>query len=277
MIAHARNRPKLIVPSIVALVIALVGTAAAQPSTKPAAGRTFRDCEYCPEMVVIPAGSFTMGSPASEPWRGTYEGPQHRVTIGYSFAVGKYPVTRDEYARFASETSANFGWQHPGIAQTGRDPVVNVSWDDAKAYVAWLSQKTGHSYRLLSESEYEYADRAGTSTAYWWGDDWNCSHANAGGCGHNGTVPVGSYPPNAFGLYDMAGNVFEWTEDSWNASYAGAPVDGTPRTTGTFGLWVLRGGSWVVGGESLRSASRVVNDTGLLNSGGAGFRVARTL
>jgi formylglycine-generating enzyme required for sulfatase activity/serine/threonine protein kinase len=244
----------------------------------PTAGKTFRDCADCPEMIVVPSGSFTMGSPSSEAGHFDDESPQHQVTIGYSFAVGKYPVTRDEYARFASETGANSEWQNPGFAQTGRDPVVNVNWDDAKAYVAWLTQKTGKRYRLLSEAEYEYADRARTTTAYWWGDSDAdlCTYANGDPCHKKGTVPVGSYPPNAFGLYDMAGNAWEWTEDCWNDSYAGAPDDGTAWTAGACGQRVLRGGSWNVSARDLRSASRLGDSTGYRRSDD-GFRVARTL
>lgn len=226
-----------------------------------------------------------MGSPSSEEGRFDDEGPQHQVTFSSAFAVGRFPLTRDEYIWFASETSRPFiPVANPGFAQTGRDPVVNVSWDDAKAYVAWLSGKTGHTYRLLSESEYEYAERAGTTTAYWWGDneDERCSHANfapaftflgEAGCGHDGTVPVGSYPANAFGLYDMTGNVWEWTEDCWNDSYAGAPDDGTAWTTGDCGARVLRGGSWY--NDSIRSAYRDKRDP-TLRDPTYGFRVART-
>jgi formylglycine-generating enzyme required for sulfatase activity/TPR repeat protein len=270
--------------------------AAAEPQhperEHPTVRSTFRDCADCPEMVVVPAGGFTMGSPSSEPGRWDNESPQHPVTIGYSFAVGKYPVTRDEYGRFASENSgASNEWQNPKFAQTGRDPVVNVNWDDGKAYALWLSQKTGKPYRLLSEAEYEYAERAGTTTAYWWGDSDSdlCRYANGGPCNHHGTVAVGSYPANGFGLYDMAGNVFEWTEDCWNgsaesgnrssasgASYAGAPEDGTAWTTGDCGRRVLRGGSWLSDTSYLRSANR-----GALSAvdrgDGLGFRVARTL
>ncbi|MGO9605899.1 MAG: SUMF1/EgtB/PvdO family nonheme iron enzyme [Candidatus Binataceae bacterium] len=257
---------------------------AAQPSTPefasaPAtAGRTFRDCEYCPQMRTVPAGVFTMGSPSSEPRRHDNEGPQHRVTIGYTFAVGKFPVTRDEYARFASESRRDSRWQNPGFAQTGNDPVVEVNWHDAKAYVAWLSEKTGHLYRLLSESEYEYLERAGTNTAYWWGDNAKdlCSRADVSECDHFGTVPVGSYAANAFGLYDMAGNVWEWTEDCWHNSYAKAPEDGTAWMTGACDRRVLRGGSWNAHARSLRSADRDA-DGANVRVGDNGFRVARTL
>ena len=299
--ARAKTRARWIVPSIVLLVIALVGTAGlfaerhtarqgAAPersseqatarlqsatSEHPTTAKTFRE----PEMIVVPAGTFTMGSPASDPGRYDDEGPQHRVTIGRAFAVGKYPVTHDEYARFAWETNrASKEWLNPTFTQTGDDPVVNVSWDDAKAYVAWMSEKTGKTYRLLSESEYEYAERAGTTTLFWWGDNSSevCSHANARECGHNGTVPVGSYPANAFGLYDMAGNVWEWTEDCSHENYTGAPEDGTAWTTGDCGQRVLRGGSWGDLTRDLRSASGDGNYTGDRDVHD-GFRVARTL
>jgi len=221
-------------------------------------GATFSECEYCPEMVVVPAGEFIMGSPPSEPSHQDDEGPQHRVTINYLLAVGRFPVTREEYARFASETRRDL--LEPPFQQTGRDPVVEVSWEDAQAYVEWLRGKTKQNYRLLSESEYEYVERAGTTTAYWWGDsaDKLCSYANGRDCGYNSTVPVGSFPPNAFGLYDMSGNVWEWTEDCWNDRYAGAPADGTAWTTGDCGQRVQRGGSWNTNNSAnaLRSAMR---------------------
>jgi formylglycine-generating enzyme required for sulfatase activity len=257
----------------------------AAANAHPTGGRTFRDCADCPEMVVVPAGSFTMGSPSSEAGRGDDEGPQHQVTIGSSFAVGKYPVTRDEYARFVEATGHSNDESVVDFPQTARDPVVAVSWDDVKAYVAWLSEKTGKNYRLLTESEYEYAERAGTSTVYWWGDsaDELCRYANGGPCNHRGTVPVGTYPANAFGLNDMAGNVWEWTEDCFNESYAGAPVDGTAWTAGICSQRVARGGSWDNDGDgawSLRSAARPpfrINDSSRYRVINFGFRVARTL
>jgi formylglycine-generating enzyme required for sulfatase activity len=297
----APSRPKLVIPAVVALAIAALGTLGffatryyrgelsearrfaergATAHAHPTAGSTFRDCDDCPEMVIVPGGSFTMGSPASEVGRSENEGPQHLVTFDYDFAVSKYPITRDEFAQFVSETKydAGLGWQNPGVAQSGRHPVVNISWDNAKAYMAWLSDKTGRTYRLLSESEYEYAERAGTTTAYWWGDraDQLCSHANGGGCGHNGTIPVGSYPPNGFGLYDMAGNAWDWTDDCWHDNYVGAPADGTAWTTGErCAQRVLRGDSWHGLPKNLRSASR--NNYSGWRYDRVGFRVARTL
>jgi formylglycine-generating enzyme required for sulfatase activity len=293
-ITRERTRPKWIAPTIAASAILLVAALGyfgtqyfdAQQrlvrqriAEQAVVGRTFRDCGDCPQMIMVPAGGFTMGSPASEVGRVDWEGPQHHVTIGYSFAVGRYLVTRDEYARFASETGAISDWQDPGYSQTGKDPVVNVNWNEAKAYVAWLSKKTGKRYRLLSESEYEYVERAGTTTAYWWGDSEAglCRYANGGQCNHEGTVPVGSYPANAFGLYDIAGNVWEWTEDCWNFSYTGAPNDGTARTSATCGQRVMRGGSCVNLARDLRSANRVRFDAGARYANLSGFRVARTL
>ena len=278
-------------------------------------GRVFRDCEACPEMVVVPAGSFVMGSPASEEGRFDNEGPQHRVTISRPLAVGRYEVTRGEFARFVSATGrstggscwakengeweerAGFGWRSPGYRQTDRDPAVCVNWDDARAYARWLSRETGQGYRLLSESEWEYAVRAGTRSSRWWGDGeaGQCAHANGvdrdlkrrysdwrwtvASCsdGHVHTAPAGSFSANGFGLHDMSGNVWEWVEDCWHDSYAGAPSDGRAWTTGgNCSRRVIRGGSWIIGSRDLRSAIRYRYDTGnrIYDSG---FRVARTL
>jgi len=255
-------------------------TAASSATKAQRAGRIFRDCPRCPEMVVVPAGSFLMGSPPSEADRWDQEGPRHKVTIRRAFAVGRYPVTRDQYLRFSLKTHSHApDWKYLAYTQTGRDPVVGVGWVDGEAYAAWLSKKTGHQYRLLSEAEYEYAERAGTSTPYWWGNDVNqvCSYANAKGCSHVGTVPVGSYPANAFGLFDMAGNTWEWTADCWNDSYAGAPDDGTAWTTGNCKERPERGGAWYSGQSLLRSAYRSGNDNGPGSDGSISFRLARTL
>ncbi len=261
-------------------------------------GKVFRDCEGCPEMVVVPAGSFMMGSPASEKDRTDAEGPVHRVTISRPFAVGKYEVTREEFGRFVSATGRSMGnscytfedgkwqkrsgrsWQNPGYRQTGRDPAVCVTWEDAQAYVRWLSGETGKQYRLLSEAEREYAARAGMTTRYSWGDLIGRNRANCGKeCGDNYdyTAPVGSFAANGFGLHDMHGNVWEWVEDCWHGSYAGAPSDGSGWVSGgDCGRRVLRGGSWDGYPGNLRSASRLRYDPGG-RSGYLGFRVARTL
>ena len=244
-----------------------------------------RDCPQCPEMVRIPSGSFLMGSPPGETDRDSDEGPQHQVTIGYAFSLGKYEVTRGEFGAFVQATGhrAEGDWRNPGFDQTERDPVVNVSWNDAKAYVAWLSRTTGKTYRLPSEAEWEYAARAGTTTARYWGEHHQdaCRYANVDdaehGCrdGYAKTAPVGKFQPNRFGLYDMLGNVWEWTEDCSNGSYAGAPVDGSSWQRGDCSRRVLRGGSLYGSPGLVRAANRIRGATGSHNSVG-GFRVART-
>ena len=212
------------------------------------AGAVFRDCPECPEMVVVPAGEFMMGSPPSEEGRGDDEGPVHRVTIAEPFAVGKYEVTFDEWD--ACVSGGGCGGHRPDSKDRGRQPVAEVSWEDAQAYVAWLSRKTGEAYRLLSEAEWEYAARAGTTTRYHWGDDIGRNRANCydDSCGDSWdyTAPVGSFAANAFGLHDVHGNVWEWVEDCWNGNYAGAPSDGSAWESGNCDGRVLRGGSWSV-------------------------------
>ena len=267
-------------------------------------GEVFRDCPQCPEMVVVPAGSFTMGSLPSEEGRQNSEGPRHRVRISGPFAVGKYEVTRGEYGRFVSATGHSSGdscfiwhagsgprlnpngWRNPGYSQTDRDPVACVSWNDAKRYAEWLGRKTGKGYRLLSESEWEYAARAGTRGPFHTGGTISTDQANYNGnyvygSGRKGvyrrkTVPVGSFAPNGFGLHDMHGNVWEWVEDCRNVSYAGAPADGSAWKSGDCGRRVLRGGSWNLEPWYLRSANRLRIESGNRDNYN-GFRVARTL
>ena len=270
-----------------------------------AVGHVFRDCPDCPEMVVVPAGDFTMGSSASEEGRYDNEGPQHRVTIGYRFAVGVYEVTRGEFARFVRATSRAMGnlcytedaewhsgmnWRNPGFSQGDDHPVVCVSWNDAAAYVRWLSQETGKAYRLLSESEWEYVTRAGTMASRYWGGSSRaqCRYANGPDAstgfdwgvhcndGYARTAPVGSYGANGFGLHDVLGNVSEWVQDCWNDSYQGAPTDGRAWENGDCSRRVRRGGSWYYHPWYLRSASRGWNGTeGRQDT--LGFRVTRTL
>ena len=244
----------------------------------PAVVERFRDCAGCPELVVVPAGSYMMGSPASEAGREDVEGPRHRVTIGEPFAVGVYEVTFGEWDACVSGGHCNRyrpsdkGWGR------GRRPVVNVSWRDAKGYVEWLSRKTGQGYRLLSEAEWEYVARAGTQTAYHFGKNIASSQANYDQSGHGKTVSVGSYAANAFGLHDMHGNVWEWVEDCWNGGYRGAPTDGSAWESGDCGRRVARSGSWRDGPGDLRSAVRLRTwyGTGFRNND-VGFRIARTL
>ena len=244
-------------------------------------GETFKDCSNCPEMVTVPAGSFTMGSSSREDGHQDTESPQHDVHIGKPFAVGKFTVTFDEWEACVTgggctgnRSPSDRGWGK------GRQPVINVSWSDAQEYVKWLSRKTGKTYRLLSEAEWEYAARADTQTRYFWSDSLGKNHANCNGCGsqwdNKQTAPVGSFAPNAFGLYDMAGNVWQWTEDCWNANYHNGPRDEQVLTTGECGQRVVRGGSWFGDPRDVHAAARLRYYSGV-QIGGLGFRVARTL
>jgi len=243
-------------------------------------------------MVVIPAGDFMMGSPENERDRADEESPQHRVTIARPLAVGKFSITRGEFAAFVKETNHETGecavgpewkvqpdrsWRSPNFDQDDRHPVVCVNWHDAKKFVAWLSKKVGKTYRLLTEAEREYAARAKTATRYSFGDqvaalsEYAWYRANSGDATH----PVGEKKPNAFGLFDMHGNVWAWCEDTWHSNYYGAPNDGSAWQSGDTRR-VLRGGSWYRNADGLRSAFRMnflpgdrYNDVG--------FRVARAL
>jgi formylglycine-generating enzyme required for sulfatase activity len=257
----------------------------------PGAGKAewFKDLDAGPEMVVVPAGEFMMGSPSSEErWAG-YDGreePQHKVTIAAPLAVGRFAVTFDEW----DAAVATGGVTHkPGDQGWGRGrrPVVNVSWEDAKAYCAWLSKATGKTYRLLSEAEWEYCCRARTPTPFWWGSDISAAQANFDGnytygSGKKGdyrkqTVPVDTFEPNPWGLYQVHGNVWEWCEDVWHANYNGALLDGSVwRQGGDQSRRVVRGGSWGNVPQFLRSAGRNGFTTGN-RSNSLGFRVGRTL
>lgn len=253
-------------------------------------GEPFSDCERCPLMVTVPAGTFLMGSPAYEEGRNSAEGPRRYVTIEAPFAVGVYEVTFDEWEACRREG----GCPDPEWGGDSGYPVKNVSRDDAQAYVGWLSRTTGQQYRLLSEAEWEYVARAGTETARYWGDSESgqCRYANGrdessyvddgsvsctDGFGRS-EAPVGSFAPNAFGLYDVLGNVSEWTQDCWNNSYAGAPSDGSAWQSGDCSAAVVRGGGHYVLGrpEDLRSASRFAFKSDIRHFP-IGFRVARTV
>ncbi len=257
---------------------------AAEATGQRTEGTVFRDCEECPQMVVLPSGSFMMGSPDGEEGRQEVESPRHLVTIGYRLAVGVYEVTFDEWD--ACVSAGGCGGYVPEDESWGRGerPVINVSWKDAQSYVSWLSKRTGESYRLLSESEWEYAARAGTTTRYSWGDEIGANRANCVGCGSRWdknsdtrrTAPVGWFAANAWGLYDMHGNVWEWVQDCWNDHYLRAPADGSAWERGRCSVRVLRGGSWFSVPGNLRSAYRDGNTSGVRN-GYYGFRIARTL
>ena len=235
-------------------------------------GDVFRDCSTCPEMVVVPAGSFDMGSSTD------YEDPLHRVTIAKSFAVGRYEVTFDEWDRCAEEKGCTAQSEDRAWGRGAR-PVINVSWMDANAFAAWLSKKTGHTYRLPTEAEWEYAARGGSNSPFWWGRDVGSRQANCRECATGGgqqTANVGSYPPNPFGVYDTAGNAAEWVEDCWNDNYRGAPTNGSAWTSGQCQLRVLRGGSYDSPAKAVRSTARFRYDSNVRYSNN-GFRLIREL
>jgi formylglycine-generating enzyme required for sulfatase activity len=248
-------------------------------------GSTFKDCETCPDMVVTPAGRFRMGAPKTEKGHQPAEEPQHEVTVAAPLAIGKFEVTFDDWEACALEGGcANYRPQDGGWGR-GRRPVIYVSYDDAKAYVEWLRQKSGKAYRLLSEAEWEFAARGGTSTPFAGGETLAPTQANfdasiAAGSkkqrSYQGTtVEVGTFPPNPYGLFDMEGNVFEWVEDCWNPTHAGAPDDASPRG-GDCKRRVAKGGAWYYEAEFARPSARMSFPQGSrLNI--IGFRVARPL
>jgi formylglycine-generating enzyme required for sulfatase activity len=272
-----------------------------QRCLKPGAGESFKDCPGCPDMVVIPVGSFTMGAlPEEEVATGRED--QVRVAIAKPLAVGRFAVTRGEFAAFVAATGhktdggcyrlsepkrePDRNWGSPGFTQNDRHPVVCVNWNDAKAYAAWISSLTGKSYRLLSEAEREYVTRAESVTPFWWGATISTDQANyngnimyAGGAKgpwRKATVPVDSFSANPWGLYNVHGNVWEWTEDCWNEKNAGNPGDGTARSTGDCSLRVLRGASFNNAPHTLRSARRERDPLGN-RVDTFGFRLARSL
>lgn len=295
-------------------------------SSKP--GTVFRDCANCPEMVVIPAGSVVIGSGVEETTRenvpeaiSVRDRPLHQVTIARPFAVGRFEVTKEQYAFFIKETGNTSAtgcniwdfaavrwnldpeksWRDPGFSQGDNEPALCVSWDDAKAFVEWLGHSTGKRYRLLTEAEWEYAARAGSTTARFWGDgrDQACIYSNsfdlsaanrlatpearknpdkyfACDDGHIFTAPVGSYQPNAFGLFDVIGNAWEWVEDCFHDTYDGAPTDGSAWTEGECKYRVNRGGGWgnPPGYSRLGRRDKLVPD---LRGQTVGLRVTRSL
>lgn len=290
----------------IAAAACAVAVGLAVPALGQSAGSTFRDCPQCPEMVVVPGGRFLMGAaPGEEEREGVPEKfrgrSQPRVVLAIgSFALGRYEVTRGQFASFVAETGHAVGagcyhltdegkvelnpglnWRNPGFVQTDAHPVVCINWNDAAAYVAWLSRKTGRGYRLPSEAEWEYAARAGSQTTRPWGNVSGdaCAHANVwdlstkerypnfGGhhpCpdGFTYTAPVGAFNANAFGLHDMIGNVWEWTQDCWNGTLAGMPANGAARLIGDCSRRVVRGGSWYFYPWFARPAYRYWDDLG---------------
>ena len=305
------------IPAFFLILLPLLLAAPVFAADAPAqtSAREFVECVGCPQMVAIPAGKFLMGSPASEPGRFDSEGPQHVVQVK-AFALGKYDVTSKQFLTFLAATgyqpdpcnkTLNLGWHYAGrgLAYPPSEieppdwPAVCLDHKDALAFVAWLNSqvKAAHPaladrpgpYRLPSEAEWEYAARAGTTTARWWGDAIGSGNANCNGCGSNWDnrvlAPVAAFKPNPFGLYGLLGNDWDWTQDCWHPSYVGAPADGSAwMSSGSNGgdcaKHVIRGGAWNNVPIFIRSASR----NGAAESGGeydysslAGFRVARDL
>jgi formylglycine-generating enzyme required for sulfatase activity len=273
----------------------------------PAPGTSFRDCHDCPDMVVIPAGSFTMGSPADEPARDPDEGPQRRITFAHAFAISRLAITRAQFAAFARATHrpprpgcyADFAtpgswavvptltWMDPGYAQSPRDPVVCVNFDDINAYIAWLNTRTKGHYRLISEAEFEYGARAGATTRYPWGDTITHDQANYGDehCCHGlvagrdrweRTSPGGAFGVNAFGLADMQGNVWEFVADCYTPSLDAVPADGRPVVTDPCEKRVIRGAGWDDPSNYVRTANRY-KQLETLPGSVTGFRLSRPL
>jgi formylglycine-generating enzyme required for sulfatase activity len=265
------GKMRRLVPVAVAVLIASACSAGAQAS-KP--GDALHHCNDCPEMVVVPAGSFLMGSPAGEAGHGEEEGPQHRVTIARPFAMGKFEVTFAEWAACVTGRGCAERSSRSGPAPGGRYPAFS-SWDHAKEYLAWLTNRTGKSYRLPTEAEWEYAARAGTTTAYPWGNAADPNRVSCQDCTRKGLTPVGSFEPNAFGLYDMLGSLTEWVEDCWHDNYQGAPVDGSAWVTGNCATRVVRNGGAHTYLLNLRSAHRgAMRSSSEFNT--LGFRVVTT-
>jgi formylglycine-generating enzyme required for sulfatase activity len=253
---------------IAAITILVSGCETVVEKEGSRAGEVFQDCPECPEMVVLPAGSFHMGD--------NNEKSVHLVEIPQSFAVGKYEVSQAEW-RFIMGNN-------PSRWKNDRNPVEQITWDEVQEFVKKLSSKAGKPYRLLSESEWEYAARAGGSTEYSFGNDIGSGNANCDGCGSpqdNRTAPVDSFQPNDFGLYNMHGNVAEWVADCWSQNYNSAPNNQTLGKTGICKDHIIRGGSWYSTPKNLRSSSRkrTMGNRGLpiRRFTTIGFRVARAL
>ncbi|QYY32493.1 MULTISPECIES: formylglycine-generating enzyme family protein [Cupriavidus] len=233
-----------------------------------------RDCPVCPVLVSLPAGSFTMGSNASDP----AEKPSHHVTISQPFAIGRYEVTVEQWNACVDTGGCD---RIATVANSAKNsPVRDVSWDDAQQYVTWLSKTTGKTYRLPTEAEWEYAARGGTASAYWWGDQMRKGTANCKDCGdpwsQDAPANVGSFAANPFGLYDVNGSVWEWVRDCWHSSYKNAPTDGRSWEEASCGARVIRGGSWREGASYMVSSTRFKYSSSVRQSQN-GFRVARDL
>ena len=249
-------------------------TVAQKPATHPSGADGNRDCATCPQMVAVPAGSFAMGSSTDDP----SERPVHHVTVSAPFAIGQYEVTVEQWNACVAANACQK--LTPESNANKAAPARDLSWDDAQQYVKWLSKVTGKPYRLPTEAEWEYADKAGTTTAYWWGDQMRTGNANCKDCGgpwhKEGPESVGSFAPNPLGLYDMNGSVWEWTADCWHNNYQGAPADGHAWDNPGCEMRVIRGGSWREGGSYMLTATRFKYSAGVRQSQD-GFRVVKDL
>jgi formylglycine-generating enzyme required for sulfatase activity len=234
-----------------------------------------QDCPTCPKLISVQPGSFIMGDDHGY----KYEYPAHEVTIDYPFALGQFEITFDEWEACAQErgckpTPDDHGWGK------GRYPIINLTYKDIQDYLTWISKKTKQTYRLPSEAEWEYAARAGTKTAYWWGDDVGVNNANCRTCGSKwsgiGSAPVGSFKANPWGFYDMNGNAWEWVADCWSPHYINAPTNGAPRLDGNCKEPIMRGGSWYYFPKLSRAAYRYKNGVNVF-SYNVSFRILREL
>jgi formylglycine-generating enzyme required for sulfatase activity len=245
-----------------------------KPPGPPATVTEIKDCPMCPTLVGLPRGAYTMGSNSDDP----SERPAHGVSLSGPFAIGKYEVTVEQWNACVDAGACQRVSTDPN--RTANTPVRDVSWDDAQQYVAWLSKVSGKAYRLPTEAEWEYAERGGTSSRYWWGEQMRNGNANCKGCGEpwrqDGPANVGSFAANAYGLYDMNGSVWEWVSDCWHNSYKGAPSDGRSWDEHDCRVRVIRGGSWRDGPSYMVSSTRFKYDASVRYSQN-GFRVARSL
>lgn len=296
MLIPTRHVPTLKLLAGLALSASLAGllpgtAAAAEPLP---AGKVFKDCKNCPEMVVLPAGKFTMGTPETEVGREPDEGPMHEVTFAKAFAMSRFQITAGEWDSYVKETGVKIanGDTRPGrecvaskprYKQEPRQPAVCMDFADVQAYVAWLSKKTGQNYRMVSEAQREYAARAGSTGPFPFpfdaeGEYSIAKHANTYGPtdGYSFSSPVGSYPPNAFGVYDMHGNVYEWIADCEHPNYVGAPTDGSAWVEPGCESYNIRGNDWGEAPVFSRSGNRN-NIYPSTRGDWIGFRVVRDL
>ena len=267
------NISKLLI-SLAVLGVTLTGAACAQSIT-PSRYGGIKDCDACPELSFIPTGTFTMGNDGPH----KFERPAHSVTFDEPFAIAMFETTFDEWQACFDDGACGEKMPDDHHWGMGSRPVINITWAEANTYVAWLSEKTGKTYRLPTEAEWEYAARAGTTGEFWWGDQVGKSKANCRDCGvkiSHQSEPVDSFAANPWGLYNVHGNVWEWVQDCWNPTHVGAPTDGTARLEGDCRQRVMRSGSWYYFSKNIRSAWRFKND-GRVKSYGIGFRVLREL